>query len=49
MQRPGGRNKPGTLQIRKKANTGNHQPNELGNVNKDLVRAIDCNLDFIFL
>lgn len=48
MQRPGGRNKPGTLQIRKKANTGKHQPNEVGNVNKDLVRAIDCNLDFIF-
>lgn len=46
MQRAGGRNRPGMLQLRKKASTGKHPPYKVGR--KDLVRAIDHNLDFIF-
>lgn len=41
VQRSRSRYKPAMSQTRKRANIGNHQPNEVVNMSKDPVRAID--------
>lgn len=40
MQRSRGRNKRGILWVRKKASVGMHQPNEVGDMGKDLIRTL---------
>lgn len=48
MQSPGAGTNPARCRSGRKPIPGKRQPNEVGNVNKDLLRAIDRNLDFIF-